>query len=99
MGFFKRTKSNNKPLLGQIIGLVPDWLFQSSVNYFQSDKGCDKYKTYDQFVALTLGQLCKCTTLADISTGLGVSTTFISDLHLSYRAVWMGIFKVSDGCD
>ena len=82
MGLFKRTKNNNKPLLRQIIDLVPTWLFQSSVNYFHSDKGCHKYKTYDQFVALTFGQLCKCTTLADISTGLGVSTTFISDLKL-----------------
>lgn len=82
MGLFKRTKNNNKPLLRQIIDLVPGWLFQSSVKYFHSDKGCHKYRTYDQFVALTFGQLCKCTTLADISTGLGVSTTFISDLNL-----------------
>jgi hypothetical protein len=38
--------------------------------------------TYDQFVALTYGQLYKCHTLSDISTGIGVSETFISDLGL-----------------
>jgi hypothetical protein len=40
------------------------------------------YKTYDQFVALTFGQLNKCYTLSDISTGIGVSETFISSLGL-----------------
>lgn len=47
-----------------------------------SDKGCRKYKTYDQFVALTFGQLNKCLTLSDISTGIGVSEGFISKLGL-----------------
>jgi hypothetical protein len=42
-----------------------------------------KYKTYDQFVALTYGQLNKCYTLNDISTGIGVSETFIEDLGLT----------------
>jgi len=49
----------------------------------QSDKGCSKYKTYDQFVALTFGQLNKCLTLSDISTGIGINELFISDLGLS----------------
>lgn len=49
----------------------------------KSDKGCSRYKTYDQFVALTYGQLNKCYTLNDISTGIGVSETFISDLGLN----------------
>lgn len=75
MGLFRRTKNNNKPLLKQIIDLVPRWLFNSCVNLHQSDKGCSKYKTYDQLVALTFGQLNKCLTLSDISTGIGVSET------------------------
>jgi len=83
MGLFRRTKNSNKPLLKQIIDLVPSWMFRSSVKQHQSDKGCSKYKTYDQFVALTFGQLNKCLTLSDISTGLGVSETFIGDLGLS----------------
>jgi hypothetical protein len=55
---------------------------QGCINQYHADKGCHKYKTYDQFVALTFGHLCKCNTLADISTGLSVSETFISDLKL-----------------
>lgn len=82
MGLFKRTKNNNKPLLRQIIDLIPDWILQNGIHRFDSDKGCHKYKTYDQLVALTFGQLCKCSTLADISTGLSVSQTFMSDLKL-----------------
>lgn len=82
MGLFKRSKNNNKPLLRQILDLIPDWILQGCINKYQSDKGCHKYKTYDQLVALTFGQLCKCTTLADISTGLSVSQTFIADLKL-----------------
>jgi hypothetical protein len=82
MGLFKRSKNNNKPLLRQILDLIPDWILQGCINQHKSDKGCHKYKTYDQLVALTFGQLCKCTTLADISTGLSVSQTFITDLKL-----------------
>ncbi len=82
MGLFRRTKNTNKPLLRQIIDLVPPWLLRSCVKQNQSDKGCSKYKTYDQLVALTFGQLNKCLTLSDISTGIGVSETFISDLGL-----------------
>lgn len=82
MGLFKRTKNNNKPVLRQILDLIPDWILQSCISRYQSDKGCHKYMTYDQLVALSFGQLCKCTTLADISTGLSVSQTFIKDLKL-----------------
>ena len=83
MGLFRRNKNNNKPLLGQILDLVPRWILETCIKKHKSDKGCSKYKTYDQFVALTFGQLNKCYTLSDISTGIGVCQSFISDLGLS----------------
>ena len=58
-------------------------MIESCTKKHKSDKGCSRYKTYDQFVALTYGQLNKCYTLNDISTGIGVSETFISDLGLN----------------
>ena len=82
MGLFRRNKNNNKPLIRQILDLVPRWIFNSCTNTYQSDKGCSKYKTYDQFVALTFGQLNKCQSLNDISAGIGVSEIFIDDLNL-----------------
>jgi hypothetical protein len=82
MGLFRRNKNNNKPLIKQIIDLVPKWILQSSISSFNSDKGCSKYKTYDQFVALTFGQLNKCQSLNDISAGLGICETLISDMGL-----------------
>jgi hypothetical protein len=82
MGLFRRNKNNNKPLLRQIIDLVPRWIFDSCTKTHQTDKGCSKYKTYDQFVALTFGQLNKCQSLNDISAGIGVSEIFIDDLNL-----------------
>jgi hypothetical protein len=82
MGLFRRNKNNNKPVIRQIIDLVPRWIMQKCTDQFKSDKGCSAYKTYDQFVAMTFGQLNKCMTLGDISTGIGVSETFISDLGL-----------------
>lgn len=82
MGLFRRNKNSNKPIISQILDLVPKWVFESCTNTYKTDKGCSKYKTYDQFVALTYGQLYKCHTLSDISTGIGVSETFISDLGL-----------------
>jgi hypothetical protein len=82
MGLFRRNKNTDKPIIRQILDLVPHWIFDNCTKTYQSDKGCSKYKTYDQFVALTFGQLYKCQTLSDISTGIGVSETFISDLGL-----------------
>jgi IS4 transposase len=82
MGLFRRNKNIKKPVIRQIIDLVPRWMIASCVKKHNSDKGCSKYKTYDQFVALIYGQLNKCYTLNDISTGIGVSETFIGDLGL-----------------
>ena len=81
MGLFKRNKNTNKPVIRQI-DLVPRWIFDNCTNTYKADKGCRKYKTYDQFVALTFGQLYKCYTLSDISAGIGISETFIRDLGL-----------------
>lgn len=82
MGLFRRIKNNNKPLISQIIELIPPHLLRSNIRKFKTDKGCHKYKTYDQFVALLFGQLSRCSTLEDISVGLGASKTFITDLGL-----------------
>ena len=82
MGLFKRIKNTNTPLIRQILDLVPRWMVSRCAAELKSDKGCSRYKTYDQFVALTFGQLNKCMTLSDISTGIGVSESFISNLGL-----------------
>jgi len=83
MGLFRRSKNTNQPLLGKILALIPRHLLQSQILKHQSDKGCSKYKTYDQLVALIFGQLNKCYTLTDISCGLSISGTFLSDIGLS----------------
>jgi len=82
MGLFRRTKNNNHPLLRQIIDLIPRHLLQKCIHRYESDKHCSRYKTYDQLLALMFGQLNKCYTLEDISAGIGVSQTFISDLGI-----------------
>ena len=82
MSLFRRTKNNDKPVIRQIIDLIPRYLLTPSIKKYQSDKYCHKYKTYDQLVAFLFGQLCKCSTLEDISVGLSVSKTFIKDMGL-----------------
>jgi len=82
MGLFRRNKNNNKPIIKQIIDLVPRWIFNNCVQKHNSDKGVSKYRTYDQFVALTFGQLNKCQSLNDISAGIGVTEIFIKDMGL-----------------
>ena len=83
MGLIRRNKNIKKPVIRQIIELVPRWMITSCTKKHSSYKGCSKYKTYDQFVALTYGQLNKCYTLNDISTRIGFSETFIEDLGLT----------------
>lgn len=82
MGLFRRNKNNNKPIIRQIIDFIPPHLLRASIKKYKSDKYCHKYKTYDQLVALLFGQLCRCSTLEDISVGIGVSGTLIKDLGL-----------------
>lgn len=82
MGLFRRTKNNKKPIIRQIIDLIPRHILRQGIQKYQTDKYCHKYKTYDQLVALLFGQLCRCSTLEDISVGIGVSETYINDLGL-----------------
>jgi len=82
MSPFRRNKNNNKPVIRQVIDLIPRHILTHAISKYKSDKYCSKYKTYDQLVALLFGQLCKCSTLEDISVGIGVSETFIKDLGL-----------------
>ena len=82
MGLFKRSKNTNKPLIRQILDLVPPWILQNCISKHNTDKGCSRYLTYDQFVAQSFGQLNKCLTLSDISTGIGVSEGYIASLGL-----------------
>lgn len=82
MGLFRRNKNNNKPIIRQIIDLIPSHLLRKVIQQHRSDKGCHKYKTYDQLVALLFGQLCRCSTLEDISVGIGASKIYIRDLGL-----------------
>lgn len=83
MGLFKRNKKNNKPLLRQIIDLIPVHILGGCVQRFKSDKHCSRYRTFDQLVAQMFGQLNKCYTLEDISAGIAVNKTFIADLGLT----------------
>lgn len=83
MGLFRRNKNNNRPLLRQIIDLIPRHLLKKSVARYGTDKHCSRYLTYDQLVSQMFGQLNRCHTLEDISAGIGVSLTFICDLGLS----------------
>jgi len=83
MGLISKNKNTNKPLLKQIIDLIPDSLIRKSVSTYKSDKYYRAYKTYDQLVSLLYGQLNKCVTLRDITLGLGLNTKLMEDLGLS----------------
>ena len=85
MGFLpphKNTKKTDKPLFAQILELIPNHILQDAIRVNQSDKGCSTYKTYDQLVAMTFGQLNKCLSLREINLGLSVDEKLIRDLKL-----------------
>lgn len=82
MGLFRRSKNTKLPVIRQILDLIPTWLFNSCVQKHRSDKYTHKYKTYDQLVALTFGQLNKSESLSGISGGIGINQKFIEDLKL-----------------
>lgn len=78
----KIAKKSNKPLLGQIIDLIPSAVLNQVIAKHASDKHCHKYKTYDQLVAMMFGQLNKCHTLREIAQGISISPKFLSDIGL-----------------
>ena len=83
MSLFKRTKNNSIPLIKQIIDLISKKNLHLSILKFNSDKWCHKYKTYDQLICLTFGQLTKYKSLTDISVGISTSETFLKDIGQS----------------
>ncbi|MDO9635309.1 MAG: IS4 family transposase [Paludibacter sp.] len=83
MGLINKNKNTNKPLLKQIIDLIPREIISGGIQKFKSDKHYRAYKTYDQLVAILYGQLNKCLSLRDITLGLGLNTKLLSDLDLS----------------
>lgn len=70
MGLIKRIKNIKKPLLGQLLDLIPSSIIIKAVREYNSDHYCKPYRTYNQLVALLFGQLNKCYTLRDIVVGL-----------------------------
>ena len=83
MGLITRNKNTNKPLLKQIIDLIPQNILTASIMKYNSDKHYRAYKTYDQLVAILYGQLNKCVALRDITLGMGLNTKLLSNLELS----------------
>lgn len=83
----RRGKNNKKPVILHVLDLIPTYLLRTTIRKFQSEKGCHKYKTYDQLVALSFGQLGKCYSLSDISCELSISSTFMIDLGLKQNPV------------
>ena len=75
-------KKSKKPLLSQILALVPKHIFKDCVRRYTSDKHCSCYLTYDQFVSMMFGQLNKCLTLREIAQGISVTPEFIKDIGL-----------------
>lgn len=82
MGKTKFGKNSDKPLMRQILDLIPSNILQSSIDKFSSDKHCHKYKTYDQLVSMIFGQLNKCHSLREIAQGISISPDFLKDIGL-----------------
>jgi DDE family transposase/uncharacterized protein DUF4372 len=82
MGLICKNKNTNKPLLKQIIDLIPKRIISEAILKYNSDKHYRSYKTYNQLVAILYGQLNKCVTLRDITLGLGLNTKLLDDLDL-----------------
>ncbi|MEX0772814.1 MAG: DUF4372 domain-containing protein [Balneolales bacterium] len=78
----KFVKKSDKPLLGQILDLIPSSILSKSITTCQSDKHCHSYKTNDQLVSMMFGQLNKCHSLREIAQGISISQKFLKDIGL-----------------
>lgn len=78
----KFAKKSDKPLLGQILNLIPDSVLGKAIETHKSDKHCHKYKTYDQLASMMFGQLNKCHSLREVAQGISISPQFLKDIGL-----------------
>lgn len=82
MGKTKFAKKSDKPLMRQLLDLIPTSVLQYSIQKYSTDKHCHKYKTYDQLVSMIFGQLNKCHSLREIAQGISISPEFLKDIGL-----------------
>jgi len=83
MGKSKFAKKSDKPLMRQILDLIPSSVLQKSIQEYAADKHCHKYFTNDQLVSMIFGQLNKCHSLREIAQGISVSPEFLKDIGLT----------------
>ena len=84
MGLIKGVKNSNKPLLGQIMDMIPSGIIREATQKFKTDHYIKKYRTRDQLVAMLFGQLNHCLTLRDILAGFNVSLEFLKGVDMNY---------------
>lgn len=82
MSSIHRSKSNNKCLFSQIIGLIPSTILNKCITDKSSDTGFRRYSTESQLIAMLFGQLNGCYSLRDITLGMNVNTLFLKELGL-----------------
>lgn len=82
MSSIHRSKSNDKCLFSQIVGLIPPTILNNCINKKSSDDGFRRYDTESQLIAMLFGQLNGCYSLRDITLGMNVNTLFLKELGL-----------------
>jgi hypothetical protein len=82
MSSIHRSKSNDKSLFSQIVGLIPSTILSKCINKTSSDDGFRRYGTESQLIAMLFGQLNGCYSLRDITLGINVNTLFLKELGL-----------------
>src|SRR6185437_10381412 len=82
MSSIHRSKSNDKCLFSQIVGLIPSAILSRCIKATASDDGFRSYSTESQLIAMLFGQLNGCYSLRDITLGINVNTLFLKELGL-----------------
>ena len=82
MSSIHRSKSNDKCLFSQIIGLIPRTILRKCIHSASSDEGFRRYSTESELIAMLFGQLNGCYSLRDITLGINVNTLFLTELGL-----------------
>ena len=82
MSSIHSSKSNDKCLFSQIIGLIPSTILSNCINKKSSDDGFRCYSTESQLIAMLFGQMNGCYSLRDITLSMKVNTLFLKELGL-----------------
>jgi hypothetical protein len=80
----KSTFFTGQPIFSQIINMIAGCPIKKLAQFYQGDRYCKKFKTYDHLVTMLYTIFNRCTSIREVTTGLMACETKLNHLGIDY---------------